>query len=436
MNELPPTIEELSAPSEYMQEVLATPPRWIIRWGEVLVSLLILMLLLLGWFIRYPDRIPAAVVITTPQPPAPVVARADGALAQLLVHDHDTVKRGELLAIIQNPARYSHVTRLKKQLSQFTTSDLLGMAGNSLFSDTYQLGTLQESYALLQQAAEDYHLYQRLTPHYQQQQAVRHQLQQYQALLAQKQNHEQLLERKLQLAEKDYRRNEQLHASQTIADKALEVSEGEWLTVRESYEALRSELSQIRVEIANLEREWQQLDTQRTQEGEQLRTALLTALDNVRSALARWEERYLLTAPQSGYVSFSDFWSEQQVVQTGQTVMSIVPNHEQAALGRLRVPVQNFGKVALGQLVRVYLENYPYQEYGTLQGKVRTISSLPKQGHYHVTINFPEGLTTQYGKEIPFAQQLQGQAEIITEDQRLLERFFYRLRASLSTNPG
>ena len=100
-------------------------------------------------------------------------------------------------------------------------------------------------------------------------------------------------------------------------------------------------------------------------------------------------------------------------------------------VGRLRVPVRNFGKVAAGQSVEIYLENYPPEEYGTLRGTVRTLSSLPKQGYYLVTVDFPEGLTTQYGKAIPFAQQLLGQAEIITAELRLLERFFYRLRAAL-----
>ena len=428
MSKLPPAIEELSAPSEYLQEVLSTPPRWIVRWGELLVFLLILGLLLLGWLIRYPDRLSAEAVITTPDPPVPVVARTEGALTQLLVSDRDTVARGQLLAIIQNSAQYAHVNRLKKQLSQPDSSML---AGGSPFTEAYQLGTLQEPYAQLQQAAEAYHLYQRFTPHYHQQQAVGRQLARYRALLDQQQNHQRILLRKVQLAEKDYRRNEQLHASQTIADKALEESEQHWLEVQESYEALLSEMSRIRVQVAELEREWQQLDTQHTQEGEQLQTTLLTALNNVRSAISQWEERYLLVAPRAGCVAFSDFWSKQQFVQDGQTVMDIVPQEQQAAVGRLRVPVRNFGKVAVGQRVEIYLENYPPEEYGTLRGTVRTLSALPKQGYYLVTVDFPEGLTTQYGKEIPFAQQLSGQAEIITEELRLLERIFYRLRAAL-----
>ena len=431
---LPDHIAELAEPSELMREVIATPPRWVIRWGETLVLLLIVVLLTLGWLIRYPDRIPAEVVITTPQPPVAVIARADGPLAQLLVSDHDSVAQGELLAIIQNPARYSHVTRLKRQLSQLAAANLSGTVKSALFAEPYRLGTLQEPYAQLQQAAEAYHLYRKLTPHYQQQQAVEQQLRQYRALLVQKQNHRKLLERKVQLAEKDYRRNEQLHASQTIADKALEDAERAWLEVRESYESLRSEVSRIQVQVADLEREWQQLATQRTQEGEERRTGLLTALDNQRAAITQWEERYLLIAPQSGSISFSDFWSQQQFVTAGEVVMSIVPTVVQSVVGQLQVPVQNSGKLAKGQRVVVYLDNYPATEYGPLSGVVSSISTLPKQEQYQLTVSFPDGLTTQYGKTIPFQQQLQGRAEIITQELRLLERLFYRLRSSIGSH--
>ena len=430
MKQLSPVIEELVAPSEYMQEVLATPPKWIVRWGELLVFLLVLGLLLLGWLIRYPDRIAAKVVITTHDPPVPVVARTDGALSQLLVADRDTVGQGQLLAIVQNPAYYPHVVQLKEQLNRF---DARGVVADSLFVDAYRLGSLQEAYAQLQRVAKDYRLYLRLTPHYQQQQAIGRQLRHYRALLDQKYEHQQLLERKVQLAEKDFRRNQQLHASYTIADKALEDAERAWLEVRESYETLRTEVLQIQVQVANLEREGQRLGTQHDQTGGQLRTTLLTAVDQLRSAIAQWEERYLLIAPRSGRVSFSDFWSEQQFVQSRQTVMSVVPEEEQAVVAQLKVPVRNFGKVAVGQSVHIYLDNFPHQEYGALRGTVRSLSALPKQGYYRVTVAFPNGLTTQYGKQIPFTQQLSGRAEIVTEELRLLERFFYQLRGAISS---
>lgn len=41
-------------------------------------------------------------------------------------------------------------------------------------------------------------------------------------------------------------------------------------------------------------------------------------------------------------------------------------------------------------------------------------------------------LTTTYNKEIDFRQEMKGTANIITEDLRLIERFFYKLKDVLS----
>ncbi len=435
MNKLPKAIEELNEPSEYLKEVLETPPSWAVRWGEVFVLFIVVLLLLLGYLIRYPDRIPAQVVITTVQPPLPVNARVNGPLSQLLVQDQDMVTKGQVLAVVQNTAIYSDIVQLKQELQRFDVSinsDTLS------FAISYRLGSLQEKYALLQKAYQAYRLFRELTPAYRQQQAILEQLARYQGLLIQKQEQQHLLERKVQLAEKDYRRNQELHETQTIADKALEASEGQWLAAQEAYEILLSERSQLSVQIAELKREQSQYGTQHTQEGVQLRSTLLSSLDQLRAAIRQWEENYLLIAPRSGQVAFSDFWTEQQEVEAGQTVMRIVPPIEDAAgniIGQLRVPTQNSGKLKKGQQVEVYLENYPHVEYGTLSATVKTISSLPKQGQYLLTITFDNGLVTQYNQEIPFQQQLQGRAEVITEDLRLLERFIYQLRSVNATFP-
>jgi len=41
-------------------------------------------------------------------------------------------------------------------------------------------------------------------------------------------------------------------------------------------------------------------------------------------------------------------------------------------------------------------------------------------------------LVTSYNKEIPFKQEMRGTAEIITEDLRLIERFFYQFKELVS----
>jgi HlyD family secretion protein len=46
-------------------------------------------------------------------------------------------------------------------------------------------------------------------------------------------------------------------------------------------------------------------------------------------------------------------------------------------------------------------------------------------------VDLPDGLHTSYGKDLEFSQEMQGSAEIITEDIRLLERIFKPIKSLL-----
>ena len=86
----------------------------------------------------------------------------------------------------------------------------------------------------------------------------------------------------------------------------------------------------------------------------------------------------------------------------------------------------------MGQKVNIYLKNYPYQEFGVLPGRVRSISLVPQDNRYAIEITLPAGLMTSYRKQLDFRQEMQGSAEIVTEDLRLLERIFYQVKALAS----
>lgn len=90
-------------------------------------------------------------------------------------------------------------------------------------------------------------------------------------------------------------------------------------------------------------------------------------------------------------------------------------------------------KVREGQRVIVRLNGYPYMEFGVLSGIVSSISSVPEQSErglvYTITVNFPDGMETTYHRTLPFVQQMDGQAEIVTEDMRLIEQFIRPIRS-------
>lgn len=95
------------------------------------------------------------------------------------------------------------------------------------------------------------------------------------------------------------------------------------------------------------------------------------------------------------------------------------------------LPAQRSGKVKVGQRVIIRFTSYPDQEFGIVKGQVSSISLVPNQNNYMIEILLPDGLHTNYKKELPFSPEMEAQADIITDDLRLIERFFMPLKKSL-----
>ena len=110
-------------------------------------------------------------------------------------------------------------------------------------------------------------------------------------------------------------------------------------------------------------------------------------------------------------------------------MFTIIPETGGSYIAKIKAPIQNSGKINSGQKVNIKLFNFPETEYGMLDARVETMSAIPdEEGFYLVQASLDSKLMTSYEIEIPFKNEMTGTAEIITEDLRLLERFFYQLR--------
>lgn len=137
--------------------------------------------------------------------------------------------------------------------------------------------------------------------------------------------------------------------------------------------------------------------------------------------------KYVLNSKIEGTVSFLNYWSKSQTVNQGDLVFTILPAEKSSFIAKLKTPAQNLGKVKIGQTVNIKLQNYPDYEFGVLKGTVNHISEITnKEGFYTIDVTLPEKLITSYNKVIEFKQEMRGSAEIVTEDLRLIQRFFYQ----------
>ncbi len=91
--------------------------------------------------------------------------------------------------------------------------------------------------------------------------------------------------------------------------------------------------------------------------------------------------------------------------------------------GIVSMSAQGIGKVKKGQTVKVRLENYPDSEFGFLSGKVVSVSDFKDGvGTYKVYVCFGNVMKTSNGCLVPSNAQLEGNAEIVVAERRLVEK--------------
>ncbi len=88
--------------SQAVNEILGLVPHWMIRWGNSLIFILVLGVLAMSYFIKYPDSIPIEVSLTTSSSPQRIIAKSSGALEQLLISDQEAIAENQLLAVIRD----------------------------------------------------------------------------------------------------------------------------------------------------------------------------------------------------------------------------------------------------------------------------------------------------------------------------------------------
>lgn len=438
MKQMPKNIR-IELRSEEVQEILTRVPNWMIRWGTVAVSGVIVLLLLSTWFIKYPDIVATSIVITTQIPPEKVLAKTSGKIEAILVLDKTIVKENTTLAIIQNSADYKEVLSLSKAIS-FPISEEGGRKSIN-FEDIINrykasnLGEIQAAFSLFEKDCLAHDLNQELRPYQVQATAQGSEDIQIRARLQLLQQQKSLNESELQLQKNDINRYETLFNKGIISAQDFDNKKLSYLQAEKNYRSLLNSISQLQSTFIDNTRNAKSNQINSTKENATLESTQIQSFYNLKKAIKDWELLYVLKSSIAGKVSFLQIWTANQSISMGEAVFAVIPNLQKGYVGKLKAPALKSGKIKIGQQVNIRLANFPDNEYGMLQGVVQNISLTPNQeGNLLIDVVLPKKLETSYHKTIPFQQEMSGSAEIITEDLRLTERLLYQFRDIFRTN--
>ena len=417
--------------SEQVQEILTKVPHWLVSSGNTLLLLFILLIVLISWFVKYPDVIEAPVMLTSVNPPEKIYARAGGSLEAMLINDGDQVAAGQPLAVLESAARYEDVLKLS------TAIDTLKVNRSFFWFPLDQmpiliLGELNNSYANFENSYLEYLLNRQDEPLVNESEANVISLNEARKRLQNLLDQQALSERELELKLVDLEREKTQYDNGYISRQSYENKEIEIIQARKGVKNLESSISQAREQINNAEKELKSTSIRQSQTGIKLLRKTLQAFYQLKKDIDDWERNYLMRASIDGYVSLLNVWHQNQSVNSGDLVFTIIPLSNQGFIGKIEAPSANSAKIKPGQKVQIKLANYPAEEFGELVGNIQSISLVPdEQDQYLVNVNLPEELVTSYNKTLDFRQEMKGQADIVTEDLRLMDRFFYQLRGIL-----
>jgi HlyD family secretion protein len=423
--------------SEEVKDILGHIPHWIVRWGTFLFLCAILIIIGGSWFIRYPYIVSSNIYVTTHNPPSNAVARTNGRIEKLFVEDNETVSAGQILAIIENSTDFNELIELKKSLDKFRIY-LQSLDNDTVFNfpGNLVLGEIQTSYANFLKQYVDLQNFKNLDYHEKKIASIQQEIGRYHAYSWTLKKQSTIIKGEEGLVQRQFSRDSTLFSQGVIPEADFEKSKSALLQKKRAYEESRSILVNNEIQISKLEQQVLDLKLHGNGEIHKLQISVIEAFDNLMGDIADWEQKYLLRAKIDGTISFTRIWSENQNVREGELVMTVIPKDAGEIIGKMDLQIAGSGKVKVGQNVNIKFANYPYMEYGMVKGKITSISQAASDNAYSVLVNFPEGLKTTYNTNIDFAQDMQGQAEIITDEVRLLERIYNPVKAVISRQRG
>ena len=125
-----------------LREILGQVPKWVVRYGTILILIVLLMLFAGSALLKYPDIITARVILTTETPPAELTAKTSAKIDKFLVADREKVAGGQMLAVFESAADYRDVIRLMEIVGESFRPDTFIMAD---LPDNLMLGPVQDA---------------------------------------------------------------------------------------------------------------------------------------------------------------------------------------------------------------------------------------------------------------------------------------------------
>lgn len=384
--------------------------------------------------IKSPEIVIGEVQVTAVKPPIEIVAQNTGRIILKEFGSHKFLKKNDFLAIIENGADDNEVAKLKLVLKKFQ-NNLFGLSQKDLnFALDYKLGEIEESYLNLVNVL--YLLQKAKIPNEidAKKNVLNHQISKYFEMLNQREEIKKIKKPDITLLKNKFIEDSILFSKGLIIKPEFEQSSRNYYREKENLKNYDSKDIENEFNINDNRENIKLLNMQKQISVSDLEMKLITSYQQLIQNINFWETKYVLKVPQDGEVDVIHFLDSYQTIKQGEPVFSVLPV-DNKVLAHLIVPPNGAGKIKIGQSVVIKLAAYPYQEFGKLIGKVKSISLIPTQNYYFILVELPNELKSDTNKTLSFSKNMIGSAEIITSKRSLLSKLFEKITTAFDSKP-
>lgn len=140
--------KEIELRSEEVQEVMNRVPPSILRYGIGILATIVMVLLIGSALFSYPESVQAEVTLSPRNPPAYIKNVNGGRMENLYVSNGQQVRKGDILAVMENVASTEDMLQLRERLSDWQERGARPEQLDMIFFHRLpKLGSVQGAYA-------------------------------------------------------------------------------------------------------------------------------------------------------------------------------------------------------------------------------------------------------------------------------------------------
>ena len=426
------THNDIKLLSGEVQEIISNKPNWILRNGTSVFFVIIGGLVASTFFISYPDIINGRAKLISVNAPKEVKTKTEGKLIKLIASEGKFVQQNQVLGFMESRANHNEVIMLSATIDSLQNLIQNNKTENipSCLSQAFQnLGEVQQAYQSFIQSFILFNQYLSSGYYLKKKRMLQGDmiyLQQQHTNLVHQKNMQQ---EDVDLAKETFDANKSLKEEKVISAMDYRNEKSKYIGKALSIPQISSAIIANESSQHEKQKEILQLENEIAQQ----KGIFTQSLNTLKAQVDEWKNKYLLIAPIDGKISFVSFLQESQQLQNSQTVCYINPANTQY-FAEVYIPQNNFGKVKQGQKVLLKLPAYPFQEFGAITGKLDFIAAIATDTGYLAKVLLPNGLLTNYKKQVQYHEGLWAQVEIITEDLKLSDRLLNQLKSVIKNH--